>query len=251
MMSIKNHIEKLPNAPLQEVVFELLWEMDFDNFGKPVDLNFEFAQGIFAEKIKKEFPFHKRTVPEEFPLTIYPKPVHQFWKNENLWPVVQIGPGILVINDIEKNYTWKDYKNLIIQVLGILSGAYDKELKYITVSLKYIDAVEITQNNYLDFINNNFNIRLDNNFNNPGSITNIKINETFAVDEIGKFDILISSGMSRNNQPAIIWQSNIFNNGKFHNKEILSWIEEAHNIVSDHFKKIVKKPFYASFNNPK
>ena len=250
-MTIKNHIEKLPNAPLQEVVFELLWEMDYDNSGRPVDLSFEFAQGIFAEKIKKEFPFHKRTVPEEFPLTIYPKPIHQFWKNENLWPVVQIGPRILVINDIEKNYNWKEFKKLIIKVLNILSGAYNKELKYITVSLKYIDAVEIRQNDYLNFINNNFNIKLDNSFDSPGSITNIKINETFAVNEIGKFDILISSGMSRNNQPAIIWQSNIFSTGKFHDKIIISWIEKAHDVVSGHFKKIVKKPFYASFNKPK
>jgi hypothetical protein len=59
MMAV-SHIEKLPNAPLQEVIFELLWVTENDEQGFPV---------------------------------------HQFWKGENEWPVVQIGPGILVVND--------------------------------------------------------------------------------------------------------------------------------------------------------
>ncbi len=250
-MATGKHIEKLPNAPLQEVIFELLWEMNYDNSGYPVDLDFEFAQGIFAQKIEKEFPVRKRTLPEGAPLRIYPKPIHQFWKGENIWPVIQIGPGILTVNDVEQNYIWKEYKKLITKAVKILTEAYNKELKYIKIGLKYIDAVEIGDRDYLSFINDHFDINFTNNFDHTGEIINIKINETFSIENVGNLDILISSGVSKNNKHAVIWQSNISNNEKLTGQNIITWLESAHQIVSDHFKKIVKDSFYASFTKPK
>lgn len=249
-MAKREHIEKLPNAPLQEVVFELLWEMDYDSSGRPFDQGFEFAQGIFAEKIKKEFHFHKRTIPEGFPLTTYPKPIHQFWKGVNEWPVIQIGPGILTINDIEKNYTWKEFKKLVTKTIKVFINAYKKELKFIISGLKYIDAVEIGENDFLTFINDNFNIKLTNNFVSSGKITNVKINETFFIKDIGDLDILISSGMSKNSKPSVIWQSKILKRENFSFQDIIPWVDKAHAVVSEHFKQTIKDSFYASFNEP-
>ena len=55
MSSISNY-KKLPNAPLQEVVFEVLWELQEDEAGMPYDAGFDLAQGVFARMAKECFP---------------------------------------------------------------------------------------------------------------------------------------------------------------------------------------------------
>lgn len=250
-MAKKQHIEKLPNAPLQEVVFELLWEMDYDNSGTPFDPEFEFAQGLFAGKIKKDFPLHKRTIPEGAPFSIYPKPIHQFWKGDNQWPVIQLGPGILTVNDIEQNYTWKKYKKLVLDIVQLLNDVYTKNLRFIFISLKYIDAVETKGENILDFINKNFNVSITNGFQKDNEVVNLKLNETFLIEKVGNLDVLISSGFNQEQKPAVLWQSNIFFKSKWIDVDITEWIDKAHDVVSNHFKEIVKESFYADFTTTK
>ncbi len=246
-MGKDQHIEKLPNAPLQEVIFELLWEMDSDEYGMPIDIDFQFAQGIFAERMGKEFPYNKRTIAETVPFKIYPKAVHQFWKGENEWPVVQIGPGILVVNEVEKNYRWTDFKKLIQNAVDILLKSYKKEIKFIAVSLKYIDAVEIKDKGYLEFINENFNLNLNNLFRQNGDLINVNINETFDIAGTGSLNILISNGLSPKNLPSIIWQCNVLSKQSFIASGILQWVEKAHKVASNHFKEVTKEKFYAGF----
>ncbi len=246
-MSKQQHIEKLPNAPLQEVIFELLWEMDSDEYGMPIDVDFDFAQGLFADKLSNEFPYRRKIVPDGFPLKIYPKTFHQFWKGENEWPVVQIGPGILVVNDVENNYRWTDFKKLIQQAVDILMQSYKKEIKFIAISLKYIDAVEIKDKGYLEFINENFNLNLNNHFKLSGDLVNVNINETFDIEGIGSLNILISNGLSPKNLPSVIWQCNVLSKQSFTASGILQWVEKAHKVASNHFKEITKEKFYAGF----
>lgn len=246
-MDKKQHIEKLPNAPLQEVIFELLWEMDTDERGVPVDYDFDFAQGVFAESLSVDFKYNRRTVPKDMPFTMYPKTIHQFWKGENEWPVVQIGPGILVVNDIEKNYRWNDFKKLIQKAVNVLIKSYKKELKFIAVSLKYIDAVEIKDKGYLEFINENFNLNLNNHFKQSGNLIDVNINETFNIYGVGDLNVLISNGVSPDNLPSIIWQSNVLIRQTLSSSEVLQWVEEAHKVASNHFKDVIKEKFYAGF----
>ena len=89
MTSTQEYIAKPSKAPLQEIIFELHWELAIDeNSNEQYDEGFELAQGIFAETIKKDFPFYKRIVSPLIPLQLVTgKPVHQFWKSEKLWPI--------------------------------------------------------------------------------------------------------------------------------------------------------------------
>ena len=49
MLNSDNHISKLPNAPLQEVIFELRWKLDFDPESQSqTDKNFQFAFANFS-----------------------------------------------------------------------------------------------------------------------------------------------------------------------------------------------------------
>lgn len=252
-MSTIKHIDKLPKAPLQEVIFELLWEIDFDERGFAVDKGFALAQGVFAESIANDFKYRKREIPDNVQLTTYPAIIHQFWKNENEWPVVQLGHGVLVFNEIEQNYTWENYKKCLSNVVVKLIDSYKGKIKFTGANLKYIDAIEVGDSDLLTFINENFNLSIKNNF--PGSedLININFNETFNVESIGLLNVIISSGYSPANKQAVIWQSNVLSgkNTVFDEEKLLNWIDEAHKITSHHFKSIVKEDFYATFVNQK
>ena len=51
---------KLKNAPLKEVIFELRWESTLDDSGNPYDPGYDLAQGKFADRLHSEFPVHKK-----------------------------------------------------------------------------------------------------------------------------------------------------------------------------------------------
>lgn len=251
-MKNDNHISRLPNAPLQEVIFEALWEIEFDPSGNPIDPNFELAQGVFANLIKKEFPFRRRTIPQNIPINIYPKPIHQFWKSENNWPVIQIGPGILAVNDIDENYHWeKSFRKNIEFAVENLKKSYENNLKFIKLSLRYIDAIELpdlyAKKDINTFINENFNLKVNNNFSSIGRQTGININQVFLLQDGSKLNFIISNGTSKNSKPSIIWQTNVYINSDPIEIEILKWLDSAHEITSSIFKNTITDEFYNSF----
>jgi len=253
-MSLDANVEKLPSAPLQEVVFELLWELGQDEHGTPDDRGFDLALGIFAEIVGGNLPFIARKVLHGVPAgqsRLFPIPFHQFWKAENCWPVVQIGPGILVINDIEANYAWNGFKTITTHTINALLKAYKTELKFISIRLKYINAYDIGKYDGLAFMNKNFNISLHNDlgqYNNPALFS---FNQKFNLGESGNLDFQISSAVNASAKPAIIWQSVFSKDGSIYESEIDLWLEDAHTFLSDHFKSILKPHFYAKFTTQK
>lgn len=248
----EKHIEKLPNSPLQEVVFELLWELETSEDGMPTDTNYELSLGIFAEKIKPMFPHRVKKGIETIPgiqISFYPYPKYQFWKAPSIWPVVQIGPGILVVNDVEKNYTWKNFKTHINSALNALDTAYENQLRIMAVRLKYIDAFDIGSKDTLSFINEHFNLSVNNDFGSGQLPQSINIVQRFNQGEIGFLDMSVSSAMKAPGVPSILWQSVLSKENSILRQDLSIWLEDAHTILSNHFKKLVKPHFYASFTN--
>ena len=245
-----NHIKKLPNSPLQEVVFEVFLEEEIDSKGVPKVEKYQFAQGLFFHKIKDEFPVHvtKKHNPS---IKIYPSIRHQFWKNHNTWPVVQFGPGLMTLNDTEINYEWNKFLPLIKKCLDTLYSSYDNAIKVNRLSLKYIDAIEFKTKDVsqqLDFINRNFQMNLKNNFELKGSKQEaINIHQTFNLDSLGHVSFIISSGFSKNNLPSLIWQTQITIDNSKNEIDILDWVDKGHSVISDLFKQTITEDFYDSF----
>ncbi len=162
-MKTKGHISKLPNSPLQEVIFELILNQEVDLNGNSTEESFDMAQGVFDKSVLSEFN-HRVTIPFPPSIRIFPRIKHQYWTNQGQWPVVQIGPGILTVNDTDVNYEWAKFYPLIIQNINRLIESYSKELDISKVALRYIDAVELGGANSEqkpDFINNNFKLNLN------------------------------------------------------------------------------------------
>jgi uncharacterized protein (TIGR04255 family) len=246
----KKHIEKLPNAPLQEVVFELFWELESDSNGLPVDNDYEYALGLFKSEISKDFKHSVKlthVLPKEINLQLFSFPRHQFWAAEKTWPVVQLGPGILVVNDIEKNYTWQSFRKQVLSSKIFLENSYNRPLTYVGLRLKYIDAFETGESSVYEFMNQNFNISLNNNFGISGSPVSVNIAQRFNLDNGCFADFNINSALNANARQIILWHSAYSVESKLESGSIESWLDNAHDFLSRQFKEFVKPEFYARF----
>jgi len=135
------------DAPLVEAVFEVRW-------GTPVSSNqgipeFKFDEedstlfaGLFRAAAKADFPIYRKInelVPPNFPYVVK----HQFWSANNGWPCLQIGLGILTVNQVNNGYIWKSFKSTCLKALEYLDKAHHLQLAGIPgigVELRYQDA---------------------------------------------------------------------------------------------------------------
>lgn len=241
---------KLKNAPLKEAIFELFWTSPLDHTGFPIDNEFDLAQGKFSSIISSAFPTHKRIFPANSPVKMYGRPFHQFWKGEVKWPVTQLGPGILTVNDTNENYIWDpNYRNDIHAAINALNNSYSKKLSFNKVSLKYIDTVDIpSTENITNFIGKNLQTDLINKYELPGTFKGLNINQVFTHNE-SQVGINIQTAINNvNGNKAIIWITSVEKNGEFSADDIFGWLDQAHNTSSTLFVKMLNPEFYASFN---
>lgn len=237
---------KLKKAPLREVIFELHWNCPIDNTGMQKDEEFEFAQGRFAERIKNYFPVYKKLIPEGFPLNIIHAPIHQYWKGEFKWPVVQHGQGIIALNEVEEGYEWeKTFKPTIKQVLEVLFNSYEKYPKYERLKLQYIDAWDINQENPYEFIEKNLQTSLKWNYKSFGSSKDLNFFQSFELEDKSNLLINISTGLNNKTlSKSILTSISVEKQGNFSQDNIFDWTEFAHDICSNTFKNMLNKDFY-------
>ncbi len=243
---------KLPNAPLKEVIFEIFWASPQD--GDTINDGFDLALGAFAIKMEEaELSKVIRKVPAN---TIVPPGVltHQFWKGEQLWPVVQIGPGTMAVNDIGRNYEWEGkggYFELIKLSLKNINESHRTELPVSKATLRYIDQVEIDRKvNARDFLRENFKIELNASFDFPGKEEKFNITQTFRLDDGSALVLVIEEIFDKGtDKKNLSWNTII--EKKFAGVDqnvIIEWADEAHNVASRTFRELLKPGFYDSFN---
>jgi uncharacterized protein (TIGR04255 family) len=248
-------MQKLPKAPLQEVIFELRWNLGFDStIGQHLDPGFEMAQGRFQGLVEQEFPFNQRLLPSGIPLVLQNHTiVHQFWKAEETYPVLQLGPGIFAQNDTEKNYEWEgSFLPQLKRSLNWLAEAYRQPIEPAFVNLRYIDAIQLrdysTENNWLDFIAEALKIRLENLFEPSGKLRNFQINQSFGLENDSELNIVVSNGItSSSKEPALVWQTAVTKTGNIEWGNLLSLAEEAHSETHKIFESMTKGMLYDSF----
>jgi uncharacterized protein (TIGR04255 family) len=246
---------RLPNAPLQEVIFEIRWALaPGRETGQIIDEGFELASGRLSTIIEKKFPYYKRIIPQDIPdQLMHYQVVHQYWSGENIWPVLQLGPGIFTINCTEEGYVWEEkFQELIKNAIGWLEQAYRQSLNIRFSSLRYIDAVKVDDygginGNWQNFIKAYFNFEYNNNFDTRGSQKQIQINQTFELKDGSDLQLQIANGSS-NNEKKLVWQTAILKKDSFDLDKLVSWANYAHGIAHDLFQEMIKPDLYASFS---
>jgi len=109
------------------------------------DPHYQLLLGKFHDAVKDEYPFH-----EALPASGIPDDVtgcvvkHRFRKAKDAWPLVQIGPGIICVNETKKYKTFDGFKPKVIDAVKALYDCYPRmeDLSITSLQLRYIDAYE-------------------------------------------------------------------------------------------------------------
>ncbi len=136
------------NAPVVEVIAEVLWELRsilgsnlaYDPFFDDLADTF----GSYFKDKEKTFSYSERVVPSEVPQEILShKPIFRYREVKEGWPLYQIGPGIFTANVVPPYEGWLTFFPVISEGLKALYAKYplaDRHLKPVTLRLVYINA---------------------------------------------------------------------------------------------------------------
>lgn len=242
----------LPNPPLVEAIFELKWE--WPNQGGGIDPNYMSLFGRMYEQLKKEYPHYEQLPTASMPYELANHIVqHRFRKEEDKWPLVQLGRGIVVINDVTQ-YVWDDFEKRICQILEILFKFHSDtktDFQIESLMLRYIDSVGVdyTQVNILDFLRGN--LKLDAKFDQElFKDTGVK-EVPFGVDlnfslpsefPLGALHLRFRRGLGdRINE--LMWETIVQSRGEHvptGKKGIIEWAKSAHALTHKWFFKAIE-----------
>lgn len=248
-----NHIIKLPHAPLQEVIFEIRWKLDFDAASQSsIDKEFQFAFANFSSLSKSKLAHKINLKPPSVPDVLFVnRPMYQFWASENQYPVFQLGQGLFTVNETEKNYEWRSYRSLILEGLEWLKNSYSNKLDFSIVELRYIDAIEVDDKNQKDltkFIADNLKIEINNNIF-PGQLNDFQLHQRYKIDSENYLSMLITNGIKNKNQvKAVILQTSYNKTSNISLENLSAWIDIAHDTCSTLFKDMISKNLYEQFS---
>ena len=157
----------------------------------------------------------------------------------------------MTVNEVEGSYDWEHYGQLIDNTLTILETSYEQPLILNQIQLRYVDAVEITAEQFqsLDrFVAENLQINLTNNFALPGALASLQILQGFRLEDGTLLNLGINDGRNTiTQQPALIWTTTVVKRGRFSINDAKVWKNSAHQHASDIFKKMVSSSFYQNF----
>ena len=242
----------LKNKPLAEAIFELRWELQEPAQGMKVDPHYKILIGVMYDKVKDEYPFHEplptATIPDEIAGYVIQ---HRFRKGKDEWPVIQIGPGIITLNDTG-GYVWEDFKKRISHVLDALFESYsdaENNLKANRLLLRYIDSVDFGEGDIFDFMKEKMKVNIE---------IHEKLFEETGVSKLPMgFDLRFSfpsaepQGLAhlrfvrgeRKDVEGLIWETMVQseeNATPTTKKMITAWIKDAHDLTDDWFFKMIE-----------
>lgn len=244
----KSETPVLLHPPLVEVIFELRWEIESDQqTNRMRDPSYPMMYGRLYEKLKKDFP-----VIEDLPSTqAHPEttpfiPRHRMRKQQNGYPLIQFGPGILTIND-SKGYSWTNYRDLVLRVVEAVEELYPENtlpLNFIKSEIRYVNAIrfDLARENPLAFLAEKLHMKVEldpavfeQNIVNerPNSVG---LNLAYALEKpMGNLAISANLGQF-DGKPAYIQQTLIQSFGELVPSDVNSftpWLQEAH-VVAEH-----------------
>jgi len=244
----------LKNKPLVEAIFELRWDLLEVSTGVRLDPHYKLLVGRIYDRVNDKYPFHEQlptaTVPDEIAGYMVQ---HRFRKGEDEWPLIQIGPGIITLNDTE-GYVWEDFEKRIIHVLNTLFEAYpdaENSLKVNGLLLRYIDGIvfDFGKDDIFDFLKEQMktNINLYQKLFEGGVVNRspLALDLRFSFPSIkpkGAVHLRFARGKIKGSD-ALIWETMVRSVPEDTPKvkeEIAIWATGAHDMANDWFFKLIE-----------
>ena len=248
------NVEPFRNPPIVEALVEIKWALTSTSGSEPIDPYYQLLLGSFYERVKKEYPFHQAlptaSVPDEVTGSVVK---HRFRVEKDKWPLIQIGPGIMSVNETEKYKTFETFKPRVVQALDYLFAAHPQkdELNIRSLMLRYIDAKELdySRENVCNFISNKMHVpmelpsflfqdkRLEETPTNFSWRTSLRCN-----NPEGMATLAFSTG-TRSGKPALIWEQILCSKdddiGNMP-EQFEQWINSAHEVVHAWFENLIE-----------
>jgi len=150
-------------GPLIEVVFEFKWELVNTTDGRPpTDPEYKLLVGSLFEKVRGDYGVHETLpaagVPDEFVPQI---PQHRFRASTEGYPLLQVGPGLMTVND-SRQYRWSTFQPRVEAAVATLRQTYAGDLRPQSLLLRYINAIPWSSDtdDLVTVLANDFGVRL-------------------------------------------------------------------------------------------
>lgn len=244
----------LKNKPLVEAIFELRWQLQEKAPGIKIDQHYKILIGRMYDRVKDKYPFHEQLLAANMPDEIAGYVVqHRFRKSKDGWPLIQIGPGIITLNDTD-GYVWKDFEKRRSHLINTLFEAYPDAINNLKVSellLRYIDAVDFDYEKDKIFIflkeKMGMNIEIYKKLFEDTGVSKLPLGLdlrfSFPSTRPGGAAHLRFVKGKRKGKNALIWETQVQSIGDDVPKtkdKITLWAKEVHELIDDWFFKIIE-----------
>jgi uncharacterized protein (TIGR04255 family) len=256
-MTVAYH-DHLPNKPLVETILEVKW-------GQPnmPDLAYPVIVGRLYERVKDPYRVIEDLDLAQFPPVVAVHvPRHRFRTKENGWPLVQIGPGVAVLNDTEK-YTWQDFRARGLEFFLALREAHPRadELDISSLKLEYIDAFDFdfSTEDVRSFLRDKLHVTVEL----PEAVFQgqpVRNQPAHSLVQLafptsspkGRIQLSLSTGR-RAGQAAIIMQTSVLSTGSDAQegwRDFQRWLDQAHQVIRHWFFALVQGDLLKEFLRP-
>lgn len=244
----------LKNKPLVEAILELRWVLPAQAIpGMEGDPHYRLLLGRFSERVERDYPFHEPLPTAQIPDAMAAHVVqHRFRTSEGKWPLVQIGPGVMTVNETD-GYTWDDFKNRCTEAVRNLYDAHPAKQKFEVedLTLRYIDAIEVdfTKESVFQFLQEKMKTKISlpealfNGGRVNGNPTAFNWQASFPHDDPGGLMTLRLATGQRSSKPALIWET-LVQTARDQVPAIpdgfSGWLNKAHDLTDDWFFKLIE-----------
>jgi uncharacterized protein (TIGR04255 family) len=255
--SVKTLPDHLPNKPLVEAILEIRWGQDGQ-----ADPAYPLIVGRLYERLRTQYPAF-----EDLPIVAVPAEItvhqvrHRFRRTKEGWPLVQIGPGILTVNETD-GYRWREFSERGKAVLPLLYDTRSKPelLEISSLLLRYVNAIEFdySSSDVLKFLAEKMRVSLSLPSTREhrivsSTLKSLGLQVVFPTESpAGSLILLVGTGKHKG-QNALVWEIHF----RSIHKEIPqlpdafpSWLESAHDIVKKWFMEMVQGELLAQFSKP-
>jgi len=165
-MCAKSKSVVLTKPPILEAVFEMRWELaPIPNSEMRRDVSYPLLYGRLYDRFKGEYGFVEDLPSIQAHSDASPYVVrHRLRKEQNQWPLIQVGPGIITINASKATYAWESFREEIIRVFEAFYDFYPAHtfpLNILKTELRFINGIEVTnKEDPLTFISRHMNTNI-------------------------------------------------------------------------------------------